>query len=78
LERNDHHNVDYFGEAPEEEANAFLAAHPDLCAQHPAGRVRLAIRGRDLLTESLVKSCLATGTYSLFRRRHRFDHQKQK
>ena len=64
-ERNGHHYVDGFGETPEEEANAFLGAHPDLYA-HDDGRVRLAIHDGDLLTESLVKPGFATGMHPLW------------
>jgi hypothetical protein len=65
MERNGHHYVDGFWETPEEEANAFLAAHPDLYA-HDAGRVRIAVHDGDLLTESLVKPGFATGTHPLW------------
>ena len=65
MERNGHHYVDGFGETPEEEANAFLAAHPDLYARD-AGRVRLAINDGDLMTGSLVKPGFATGTHPLW------------
>jgi L-alanine-DL-glutamate epimerase-like enolase superfamily enzyme len=51
-ERNGHHYVDGFGQAPEREAEAFAAAHPDLYRQSPGG-VRLAIHEGDLLTTSL-------------------------
>jgi hypothetical protein len=65
MERNGHHYVDGFWETPEEEANAFLGAHPDLYA-HDDGRVRLAIHDGDLLTESLVKPGFATGMHPLW------------
>ena len=65
MERNGHHYVDGFGETPEEETSAFLAAHPDLYARE-AGRVRLAIHDGDLLTGSLVKPGFATATHPLW------------
>jgi hypothetical protein len=65
MERNGHHYVDGFAETPEEEADAFLGAHPDLYVRD-AGRVRLAIHKGDLLTESLVKPGFATGTHPLW------------
>ena len=65
VERNGHHYVDGFGETPENEANAFLAVHPDLYARD-AGRVRLAILDGDLLTGSLVKPGFATGAHPLW------------
>lgn len=42
VERNAHHFIDGFGERPETEADAFLAAHPDLYHRQD-GRVRLRI-----------------------------------
>jgi hypothetical protein len=65
MERNGHHYVDGFAETPEEEANAFLAAHPDLYVRDD-GRVGLAIHDGDLLTKSLVKPGFATGTHPLW------------
>jgi len=51
-ERNGHHYVDGFADTPAAEAQAFLAAHPDL---YEAGgsNVRLSIHDGDLLTGSL-------------------------
>jgi hypothetical protein len=43
VERNAHHFIDGFGDRPEHEAAAFLAAHPDLYHRQ-GGRIRLAIR----------------------------------
>jgi hypothetical protein len=64
-ERNGHHYVDGFGDTPADEANAFLAAHPDLYAR--AGtRVRLAIHDGDLLTGSLIAPGFATGVHPLW------------
>jgi hypothetical protein len=65
MERNGHHYVDGFGETPEEEANAFLDAHPDLYALD-ASRVRLAIHDGDLMTESLVQPGFAAGIHPLW------------
>jgi L-alanine-DL-glutamate epimerase-like enolase superfamily enzyme len=64
-ERNGHHYVDGFGDAPADEADAFLAAHPDLYAR--AGhRVRLAIHDGDLLTGSLTTPGFASGVHPLW------------
>ena len=52
-ERNGHHYVDGFGDTPAAEAEAFLAAHPDLYA-NDGRKVRLAIHDGDLLTGSLT------------------------
>ncbi len=41
VERNGHHYVDGFAEAPAAEAEAFLAAHPGLYAR--SDRIRLAV-----------------------------------
>ncbi|MDF0579987.1 hypothetical protein [Bradyrhizobium yuanmingense] len=51
-ERNGHHYVDGFGEAPAAEAAAFAAAHPDLYTDSGQG-IRLSIHDGDLLTGSL-------------------------
>ena len=58
-ERNGHHYVDGFAGAPAGEAQAFLAAHPDL---YEAGgnNVRLSIHQGDLLTGSLRAPGFAT------------------
>jgi L-alanine-DL-glutamate epimerase-like enolase superfamily enzyme len=64
-ERNGHHYVDGFGETPADEANAFLAAHPDLYTR--VGRqVRLAIHDGDLLTGSLTAPGFASGVHLLW------------
>ncbi|OAF03550.1 hypothetical protein AYJ54_03255 [Bradyrhizobium centrolobii] len=61
-ERNGHHYVDGFGEAPAAEAQAFAAAHPDLYAD--AGQdIRLSIHNGDLLTGSLTATGFATSVY---------------
>ena len=52
-ERNGHHYVDGFSDAPAAEAQAFLAAHPDLYTRD-GDRVRLAVHDGDLLTGSLT------------------------
>lgn len=51
-ERNGHHYVDGFGDAPAAEAQAFATAHPDLYADAGKG-IRLSIHDGDLLTGSL-------------------------
>jgi hypothetical protein len=52
VERNGHHFVDGFTGRPAAEADAFLAAHPDLYHRH-AGRVRLRITGGQVAIGSL-------------------------
>lgn len=52
-ERNGHHYVDGFADTPADEADAFLAAHPDLYTR-AGGKVRLAIHDGDLLTGSIA------------------------
>jgi hypothetical protein len=64
-ERNGHHYVDGFADTPPDEANAFLAAHPDLY-QRGGNRVRLAIHDGDLLTGSLATPGFATGVHPLW------------
>ena len=64
-ERNGHHYVDGFGEAPAAEAQAFRSAHPDLYAGD-GHTVRLAIHGGDLLTGSLVAPGFASGVHPLW------------
>jgi len=53
-ERNGHHYVDGFGDAPTAEQQAFAAAHTDLYETH-AGRPRLAIRDGRIAFESLMQ-----------------------
>ena len=64
-ERNGHHYVDGFGDTPADEANAFLAAHPDLYTR-AGNKVRLAIHDGDLLTGSLTAPGFATGVHPLW------------
>lgn len=61
-ERNGHHYVDGFAGAPAAEAQAFLAAHPDLYAAG-GSNVRLAIHEGDLLTGSLRTPGFATSVH---------------
>ncbi|MGY3239164.1 MULTISPECIES: hypothetical protein [unclassified Bradyrhizobium] len=61
-ERNGHHYVDGFGEAPAAEAAAFAAAHPDLYADAGQG-IRLSIHNGDLLTGSLHCVGFATSVH---------------
>ena len=61
-ERNGHHYVDGFVETPESEADAFLAAHPDLYVRDD-GKVRLAIHDGDLLTGSLITPGFASSVH---------------
>ncbi|MGA8900344.1 hypothetical protein [Bradyrhizobium sp.] len=64
-ERNGHHYVDGFADTPEVEANAFLAAHPDLYAR-AGNQVRLAIHDGGLLTDTLNTPGFASGTHPLW------------
>jgi L-alanine-DL-glutamate epimerase-like enolase superfamily enzyme len=64
-ERNGHHYVDGFGETPAAEAEAFLAAHPDLY-RHDGNKVRLAIHDGDLLTGSLTSVGFATAVHPVW------------
>jgi L-alanine-DL-glutamate epimerase-like enolase superfamily enzyme len=61
-ERNGHHYVDGFADTPAEEAEAFLAAHPDLYRRDGV-KVRLAIHDGDLLTGSLTAAGFATSVH---------------
>ncbi|MDB5618607.1 MAG: hypothetical protein JWQ24_2845, partial [Tardiphaga sp.] len=61
-ERNGHHYVDGFGEAPAEEAEAFLEAHPDLY-RRDGDVIRLDIHDGDLLTGSLTSAGFASGAH---------------
>jgi hypothetical protein len=61
-ERNGHHYVDGFAETPAAEAEAFLAAHPDLYARE-RDKVRLAIHDGDLLTGSLTAPGFASAVH---------------
>jgi hypothetical protein len=60
-ERNGHHYVDGFADTPEHEANAFLAAHPDLYIRDRT--VKLSIHDGDLMTGSLTKPGFASGVH---------------
>jgi hypothetical protein len=64
-ERNGHHYVDGFGDAPAAEAQAFRTAHPDLYRDDGDG-IRLSIHGGDLLTGSLTVPGFATGVHPLW------------
>ncbi|UZE51239.1 hypothetical protein [Rhodopseudomonas sp. P2A-2r] len=61
-ERNGHHYVDGFGEAPAAEAEAFLKAHPDLY-RRDGEVIRLNIHDGDLLTGSLTSAGFASGAH---------------
>ena len=61
-ERNGHHYVDGFGDAPAAEAQAFRTAHPDLYAGD-GQNVRLKVRDGDLLTGSLTAPGFAAGVH---------------
>jgi hypothetical protein len=61
-ERNGHHYVDGFADTPTAEAQAFLAAHPDLYARD-GNSIRLSIHDGDLLTGSLTSPGFATGVH---------------
>jgi hypothetical protein len=61
-ERNGHHYVDGFADTPAAEAEAFLAAHPDLYISD-GNRIRLSIHDGDLLTGSLTAPGFATSVH---------------
>jgi hypothetical protein len=61
-ERNGHHYVDGFANTPVPEAEAFLAAHPDLYVRD-RNIVRLSIHDGDLLTGSLTSAGFASGAH---------------
>jgi hypothetical protein len=61
-ERNGHHYVDGFGDAPAAEAQAFLAAHPDLYVSD-GNNIRLSIHDGDLVTGSLAAPGFATSIH---------------
>jgi hypothetical protein len=61
-ERNGHHYVDGFGDTPAAEAQAYLAAHPDLYVRDE-DNIRLSIHKGDLLTASLATPGFATGVH---------------
>ncbi|SDS65378.1 hypothetical protein [Bradyrhizobium canariense] len=61
-ERNGHHYVDGFGDAPAIEAQAFLAAHPDLYVSD-GNSVRLSVHDGDLLTGSLTAPGFASSVH---------------
>ncbi len=64
-ERNGHHYVNGFGDAPVGEAEAFLAAHPDLYGRD-GSTIRLAIHGGDLLTGSLTSPGFASSVHPVW------------
>ena len=64
-ERNGHHYVDGFGDTPSAEAEAFLAAHPDLYVRD-GNKIRLAIHDGDLLTGSLTTPGFATSVHPVW------------
>ena len=61
-ERNGHHYVDGFGDTPAAEAQAFLAAHPDLYISD-GNNIRLSIHDGDLVTGSLATPGFATSVH---------------
>jgi L-alanine-DL-glutamate epimerase-like enolase superfamily enzyme len=61
-ERNGHHYVDGFADAPADEAEAFLEAHPDLYTRD-GNSIRLSIHDGDLLTGSLSVPGFATSVH---------------
>ena len=64
-ERNGHHYVGGFGDTPADEAESFLAAHPDLYSRD-GNAVRLAIRGGNLSTDSLTSPGFATSVHPVW------------
>jgi hypothetical protein len=61
-ERNGHHYVDGFAGASDSEAEAFLAAHPDLYVRD-GNVIKLSIHDGDLLTRSLTSAGFASGAH---------------
>jgi hypothetical protein len=61
-ERNGHHYVDGFADTPASEAQAFLAAHPDLY-RRDGNTIRLSIHDGDLLAGSLRAPGFATSVH---------------
>ena len=61
-ERNGHHYVDGFGGTSAAEAQAFLAAHPDLYVSD-GNNIRLSIHDGDLVTGSLATPGFATSVH---------------
>jgi hypothetical protein len=74
-ERNGHHYVDGFGDTPVAEAEAFLAAHPDLYTRS-RNTIRLAIHDGDLSTESLTSPGFATNVHPLWQAMSPFQQPK--
>jgi hypothetical protein len=64
-ERNGHHYVDGFGEAPAAEAESFLAAHPDLYFRNE-NAIRLLIRSGELSTASLTSPGFAASAHPIW------------
>lgn len=64
-ERNGHHYVGGFGDTPADEAESFLAAHPDLYSRD-GNAVRLAVRGGNLSTDSLTSPGFATSVHPVW------------
>jgi hypothetical protein len=61
-ERNGHHYVDGFAGTPAAEAQAFLAAHPDLYVSD-GGKIRLLIHDGNLSTDTLTAPSFATSVH---------------
>jgi hypothetical protein len=76
-ERNGHHYVDGFGDAPDVEAEAFRAVHPDLY-HYEGNDIRLAIHGGDLLTGSLIAPGFAAGVHPVWSSMTPLEPPKQK
>jgi hypothetical protein len=76
-ERNGHHYVDGFGDAPADEARAFLAAHPDLYVSDGI-KIRLSIHDGDLLTGSLATPGFATSVHPVWSALSPLEHPKAK
>jgi hypothetical protein len=74
-ERNGHHYVDGFGDTPAAEAQAFLAAHPDLYI-NDGSKVRLSIHDGDLLTGSLTAPGFATAVHPDWSAMSPLEHPK--
>jgi hypothetical protein len=75
-ERNGHHYVDGFDDTPPDEADAFLAAHPDLYTR-TGNKVRLAVHDGDLSTGSIAAAPgFATGVHPFWPTMQAFQQPK--
>jgi hypothetical protein len=76
-ERNGHHYVDGFANAPAREALAFLAAHPDLY-ERDGNSIRLSIHDGDLLTDTLTRPGFASAVHPVWSALSRLEQSQEK